>query len=62
VFAIGHAASSTVETFNTYAAFIAQLQAELGGAVLATGMTAQGVYTAATFSFTAASITLTLDN
>lgn len=62
VFAIGHAVSSTVETFNTYAAFIAQLQAELGGTVLATGMTAQGVYTAATFSFTAASITVTLNN
>jgi hypothetical protein len=62
VFAIGHAVSSTVETFNTYAAFIAQLQAELGGSVLATGMTAQGVYTAATFSFIATSITVTLNN
>jgi hypothetical protein len=62
VFAIGHSASSTIESFNTYAAFIAQLQAELNGSILATGMTASGQYTASTFSFTATSITLFLNN
>jgi hypothetical protein len=62
VFAIGHSVSSTIESFNTYAAFIAQLQAELNGATLTRGMTATGQYTESTFSFTATSITLLLNN
>jgi len=62
VFAIGHAASSTIESFNTYAAFITQLQAELNGTTLATGITAVGQYTESTFSFAATSITLVLNN
>jgi hypothetical protein len=60
VFAIGHAASSTIENFNTYAAFIAQLQTELNGSTLATGMTATGQYTPSSSSFVATSITLFL--
>jgi hypothetical protein len=62
VYAIGHAASSTVESFNSYAAFIAQLQAELNGSTLATGVTAVGQYTTSTFSFTATSIAVFLNN
>jgi hypothetical protein len=62
VFTIGHAASSTMESFDTYAAFIAQVQAELNGATLATGLTAAGQYTASTFTLTATSITLFLNN
>jgi hypothetical protein len=62
VFAIGHAVSATVETFNSYAAFVTQLQTELNGTTLATGMTAIGQYTASTFSFTATSVTLFLNN
>ena len=62
VFAIGHAASSTIESFNTYAAFIAQLQTDLNGSILATGMTATGQYTASSSSFVATSITLFLNN
>ncbi len=62
VFTIGHAVSSTTENFDTYAAFIAQLQTELNGAILATGVTAVGQYTASTFTFTATSITLFLNN
>jgi len=62
VFSIGHSASSTVESFNTYAAFITQLQSELNGATLATGMTAVGQYTVSTFAFSATSITLFLNN
>jgi hypothetical protein len=61
VFAIGHAPTSTIESFNTYAAFITQLQSELNGTTLATGMTAVGQYTASTFSFAATSITLFLN-
>jgi hypothetical protein len=61
VFSIGHAASSTVENFDTYAAFISQLQSELNG-TLATGMTALGQYTASSFAFSATSITLFLND
>jgi hypothetical protein len=62
VFSIGHAASSTVENFDTYAAFISQLQSELNGTTLATGMTALGQYTASSFAFSATSITLFLND
>lgn len=62
VFSIGHSVSGTTENFNTYAAFITQLQSELNGSALATGMTAVGIYTASTFSFAATSVTLFLKN
>jgi hypothetical protein len=62
VFSIGHAASSTVENFDTYPAFIAQLQTELNGTTLATGMTAIGQYTASTFAFSATSMTIFLND
>jgi hypothetical protein len=62
VFSIGHASSFTVESFNTYDAFITQLQSELNGVTLATGMTALGQYTVSTFAFSATSITLFLNN
>ena len=61
VFSIGHSASFTIESFDTYTAFITQLQSELSGA-LATGVTAVGQYTASTSAFSASSITLFLDN
>ena len=61
VFSIGHSVSSTVESFNTYDAFIAQLQNELSSA-RATGMTAVGQYTVSTFAFSATSITLFLND
>jgi hypothetical protein len=62
LFSIGHAASFTSESFNTYDAFITQLQSELTGGTLATGMTAVGQYTVSTFAFSASSITLVLNN
>jgi hypothetical protein len=62
VYSIGHASSFTVENFESYGAFITQLQSELNGTTLATGMTAVGQYTASTFAFSAASITLFLNN
>jgi hypothetical protein len=62
VFSIGHMSSSTVESFNTFAAFIAQLQSELNGVTLATRMTAMGQYTAASSAFSANSISLFLNN
>jgi hypothetical protein len=62
VFTIGHSTSATTESFNTYAAFIAQLQTELNGTTLATAVTATGQYTASTFTLSATSITLFLDN
>jgi hypothetical protein len=62
VFSIGHAASSTVENFETYPAFVTQLQTELNGTTLATGMTAIGQYTASTFAFSATSMTIFLND
>jgi hypothetical protein len=62
VFTIGHAASSTSESFDTFAAFVAQVQAELQGATQATGVTAVGQYTASTLTLSATSITLFLNN
>jgi hypothetical protein len=62
VFSIGHVVSSTVENFETYSAFITQLQTELNGTTLATGMTAIGQYTTSTAAFSATSITIFLNN
>jgi hypothetical protein len=62
VFSIGHAASSAVESFNTYDAFVTQLQSELNGTTLARGMTATGQYAASTLAFSASSITLFLND
>jgi hypothetical protein len=62
VYSIGHASSFAVENFDTYTAFITQLQSELNGSTLATGMTAVGQYTASTFAFSATSIALFLNN
>jgi len=62
VFTIGHAVSGTFENFNTYAAFITQLQTELNGTVLVTGITALGQYTTTSYIFSASSITLFLNN
>jgi len=62
VFTIGHAVSGTYENFDSYSAFVTQLQTELDGNVLVTGVTAQGAYTSATYTFSASSITLFLNN
>ncbi len=62
VFTIGHSVSSTTESFDTFIAFITQVQSELNGSVLATGVTAIGQYSPSTFTLTASSITLFLDN
>ena len=62
IFAIGHFSRASTETFDSYAAFITQLQTELNGVNLATGMTAIGQYAASTSAFTATSITLFLNN
>jgi hypothetical protein len=62
VFTIGHAVSGTFENFDTYSAFVTQLQLELNGEVLATGVTAVGQYTTATYTFSASSLTLFLNN
>jgi hypothetical protein len=62
VYSIAHLQSSTIENFDTYDAFVTQLQTELNGTTLATGMTSVGQYTASTFSLAATSITLSLNN
>jgi hypothetical protein len=62
VYSIGHSQSSTIESFDTFDAFVTQLQTELNGTALVTGMTAVGQYTAATFSLAATSVTLSLND
>jgi len=62
IFSIGHSSSGITESFNSYASFITQLQSELNGTVLVTGITAVGQYTASSFAFSANSITLFLNN
>ncbi|MGO9931790.1 MAG: hypothetical protein ACLPV8_08250 [Steroidobacteraceae bacterium] len=62
IFSIGHSVRGFTENFNTYANFITQLQSELNGSVLVTGITATGQYTASTFAFSATSITVFLNN
>jgi hypothetical protein len=62
VFSIGHTASGTVENYITYAAFITALTGELNGSVLVTGVTALGQYTSSSYTFTASSITVVLNN
>ena len=62
IFTIGHSVSSTTENFDTFAAFVTQLQTELNGSALATNLTVVGQYSASTFTLTASSITLTLQN
>jgi hypothetical protein len=62
VFTIGHSVSGSYENFNTFSAFITQLQTELAGSVVATGITAVGQYASSSYTFSASSITLFLDN
>ncbi len=62
VYSIGHSTSFTIESFDTYAAFVTQLQSELNGATLATGMTAVGQYTVSSSAFSATGITVFLNN
>jgi hypothetical protein len=62
VFTIGHSVSGTFENFNTFSAFITQLQSELTGNVLATGFSATGQYTSSSYTFTASSASIILDN
>jgi hypothetical protein len=62
LFSIGHVASGTVENFITYAAFINSLTNELNGSVLVTNLTALGQYSSSSYTFTATSITVVLNN
>jgi hypothetical protein len=59
LFAIAHAASGTIESFNTYAAFASQLQTELASAKALT-LSAVGIYSSPTLSAT--NVTIVLDN
>jgi hypothetical protein len=62
LFSIGHGASGTVENFISYNAFITMLTSELNGSVLVTGVTALGQYSSSSYTFTATSITVVLNN
>jgi hypothetical protein len=61
VYAIGHAATDSVENFDHYADFVARLRSELGSA-LALGLTASGQYSAGAATLQASSITVFLND
>jgi hypothetical protein len=61
-FSIGHSVTDRVENFDTYAAFITALQSYLNGTNVATNLTAEGLYSASDYTFTATGITVTLNN
>jgi hypothetical protein len=62
VFTIGHVVSGTYENFNTFSAFVTQLETELTGSILVNGITAIGQYTSSNYTFSASSMTITLNN
>jgi hypothetical protein len=62
VYAIGHASTSSVDNFNTFAAFVAALQSDLNGTTLAYNLTAEGHFSAADGTFTATVISVYLNN
>jgi hypothetical protein len=62
VFTIGHSTSGSYESFNTFSSFITQLQTEMTGSVVATGITAVGQYASSSYTFSASSVTVYLDN
>ena len=62
VYTIGHSVSGSFENFMSFASFITQLQTELNGSVLVTGITALGPYTSSTYTLSAASMTLFLND
>ena len=61
VYSIAHAATATVENFNSFAAFAKALQAELNGTTVATSMTAEGIYTPNGTTFSATGIIVSLN-
>ncbi|MFI4890456.1 MAG: hypothetical protein ACHQIL_07985 [Steroidobacterales bacterium] len=61
VYAIAHASTSTVENFNTFAAFATALQGELNGTTVATAITAEGIYTSTGTTLAATSVTVNLN-
>jgi hypothetical protein len=62
VFSIGHRTSGIVDNFITFDAFITALTSALDGSVLVTGVTALGQYTTSSYTFTATSVTVVLNN
>jgi hypothetical protein len=61
VYAIGHTSTGTIDNYNTFADFITALQSDLNGTTLATSMTVQGMYTAASYLITANNVTIYLN-
>jgi hypothetical protein len=60
VYSIAHASTSTVENFNTFAAFAAQLQNELNGTTVVTLITADGIYTEPVLAATSVTVDLSI--
>lgn len=62
VFSIGHAASATVDNFNSFADFAAALRSDLGGSAAATVLTATGIYAPATSTMSATAVSVSLND
>lgn len=62
VYSIGHASTHTVENFESYSTFIAQLQAELSPNEPALSLSAEGAYDASSTTLTANNISVLLAN
>ncbi len=62
IYAIGHASTSTVENFNTFAEFVTALQTELNGTTAATALTADGLYTPSSETLSANSVSIYLND
>ena len=62
IYAIAHAGSGRVDDYDTYADFANALQSVLGTATPLLALGAEGTYAAATRTFTATSITVSLSN
>jgi hypothetical protein len=61
LYSIAHTPTSTVENFNTFAAFATALGAELNGTTAATSITAEGLYTAGGSTFAASGVIVSLN-
>lgn len=62
VYSIGHATSATVDNYDSFADFSAALGVDLNGAVHATMLTAEGVFSVSTGTLSATSVSVYLDD
>ena len=62
IYAIAHAATGRVDDYDTYADFVSALSGEIAAAPPVLALAAEGTYAAATRTFTATAITVSIEN